>query len=419
MKMNRIAFMLTVILAIYVIIPSQYVWTEAKAEQTDKIIDGIYQVELSFLSLAAVEHEDVFSQTATLTVHEGQYTLSVPIKHEDLKSIETIKVQDESIPFELDRTENLVQVDVKSILKAIVIDGTIQSETEEMISFSQKLTVVPTSLPPIEKLTPPIIEPVEEVSLNYVLWTEDVDEPSMMNTYVDPVINISEKNDTYYADMKIVKSSWVTKLTVETHSEFKEPETISLKDNIRKIRFEVTDLEKIIRMSVKVHIPEIEYEHQYVVRLKFDERQVASYLGKKIIEKEIESIDEITPEEIEMPKQPSVIEKPIKEQQKIVKKPILPPKETPTATEVVKNALSEALLSFDRTLDKEIEEEPIKQLVEQDTKKIDEANAEVQQTEEKIAQLDKMKVALLVIVLALSAILFIRRIKGKEKDRPE
>lgn len=120
-----------------------------------------------------------------------------------------------------------------------------------------------------------------------------------------------------------------------------------------------------------------------------------------------------------MPNQPSVMEEPIKEQQKIVKKPILPQKETPTATEVVKNALSEALLSFDRTLDKEIEEEPIKQLVEQDTKKIDEANAEVQQTEEKIAQLDKMKVALLVIVLALSAILFIRRIKGKEKNRPE
>lgn len=103
-----------------------------------------------------------------------------------------------------------------------------------------------------------------------------------MNTYVNPVAKMIKKDGKYYAQMTILKSAWVTGLTVDQRGQQAEPTLVSDVENERIVEFEVVDLERPLRMWVQVDIPEIAYHHQYFVDLQFDEQQVANILEKPI-----------------------------------------------------------------------------------------------------------------------------------------
>lgn len=421
MEMNRIAFMSTIILAIFMVLPSHFVWSIAKAEELPTIADGVYQVELSFLSLEAVEHEGLFSDKATLTVQKGHYTLSIPMKYETQMTVVTVKQQDGSLPFQIDRAENLVQFDVRNLQQAIVIEGVIEGQSEETsIPFSEQITLHTDGLPPIEEIPlPPIVEPddeqepsppppvvedkVEEAYINYLLLADGTDEPSIMNTYVDPLIKIIKKNNKYYAQMKILKSSWITGLTVEQQGKMIEPETISLVNNSRLIQFEVGSFEKKVRLWVQVDIPELAYHHQYYVQLQLDKEQFAKFLGKTLkldttepgITKPVKTPAEGIQKSIPKPNQQTVIPRPESYLAPINKKPTL--------------LSPEEILSFNRTLDETIDKEET--AAEQEKNEVDEVEQDAANDAIELAPLDKMKIGLLVIVCILSGILLIRRIK--------
>jgi len=433
MKMNRIAFMLTIILAIFVVLPSHFVWLIAKAGESPTITDGVYQVELSFLSLEAVEHEGLFSEKAMLTVAKGQYTLSVPMKYENLLTAVTVKQQVGSIPFRIDKAENLVQFDVKNLQQAIVMEGVIEKPLEEISTpFSEQITIHTKGLPPIEEiLPPPIIEPsekeepskpiveekVKETFIDYVLLVDGTDAPSIMNTYVDPLLKIIKKDNKYYAQMKILKSSWLTGLTVEQQGKMIVPKTISLIDNHRLIQFEVENFEKMVRLWVQVDIPELTYHHQYYVQLQLDEEQFLTFSGETL--KPGTAKPEATkPETTKQNKTPDKgIQKPLpKPIQKPVQQEAIPKPEKYLSEKMTKPTIlsPEEILVFDRTLDEAIEHED--EAAEQETNEVEEVKQDASNDTIQLAPLDKMKIGLLVTVCILSGILLVRRIKKAKKS---
>ena len=441
MKMNRIAFMSTIILAIFMVLPSHFIWSIAKAGESLTVADGIYQVELSFLSLEAVEHEELFSETATLTVEKGRYILSVPIKHKKILTAVTVRQQDGSKPLRIDRAENLVQFDVKNLQQMIAIDGVIEKPAEETsISFSEQITIHTNGLPPIEvspappsivepddreeSLPPIVVEGLKESFINYLLLADGTNEPSVMNTYVDPLIKIIKIENKYYAQMKILKSSWLTGLKVEQQGEMIEPKTISLVDNTRLIQFEVENLEGKVRLWVQVDIPEIAYHHQYYVQLHLNKAQLAKFSGETLKPANTEPKPNKTPDKkisnpIQKPVQKSIqesIQEPIQEP---VQKPIqqaMIPKPEKYYSGLISRPTSQSLeevLAFDRTLDEAIEKEEI--VAEEEKNEIVEAKQDADNGASQLAPLDKIKIGLLVIVCILSGILLVRRIKKAKK----
>lgn len=413
--MKRIISMSMLYLAVFALLPFQFVWSIAKAEERVELANGVYQVELSFLLLEVSEHEELFSRNATLTVQDGQYTLSVPMKYETIITSISAKQQGENILSLLDRTENLVQFDMKDVKQKIVLDGTIKIPLDEKtISFSEEIVINIDSLPQEElpetsQPTPPLVEQDDQKPaiedkqehhfFNYILLTDGKEEPSIMNTYVNPIMKIVKIDDRFYAQMEILKSSWITGLTVEQQGEMIEPAQLSLVDNTRIVQFEVKDFHKKFNIWVKVDIRELTYHHDYYVQLQFDEHQVATFLG--------ESLSPI-------PIKPSETKKPVEnkpsQQSQLVK-----PKEN-TKQSVVKPAVAqvEEILTFDRTVDGALEEErPLDEPVLDKTvvEKQNMSNAGLQ-----VEPVNKLKISMLVLVCILSGILLIRRFKNGKKD---
>jgi len=430
MKINRIAFLLISILFIFTVFPFQFMWNTAKAEGYKTISDGTYQVELSFLPLEFIEQKAIFNEEATLLVREGTYTLAMLLNHDNVLSIDTVNQLNENISFLVNRTENLVQVDLNDLQQSFEVKGTFKL-LDEPIQFLQQITIEKNSLPVTEEDLPPIIVPDVEIEkpkpskpvievkpkvlLNYLLLTDGTDKASIMNTYVDPVVELIKKEDKNFAEMKILKSSWIKGLTIDFRDKMIEPKTISLVDDIRVIQFQVENLKKNIRMWVKVDIPDIGYHHQYYVQLQFDKKQVDKFLGESVqaekppVNKPPVKIDKINSPEPQITKSPPLPEK-----------PSLQLAETPVSTNVKKEGVPkrgvpEESIAFDRSLDEVLNDNKI--TVESEINKNQEVKLDKTATTSQIAPLDKIKIGLLSIASLLSGILLVRRIKNAKKSR--
>ncbi|CAM5550753.1 NEAT domain-containing protein OS=Lysinibacillus sphaericus OX=1421 GN=LS41612_19165 PE=4 SV=1 [Lysinibacillus sphaericus] len=121
---------------------------------------------------------------------------------------------------------------MKDLKEPIRIKGLVASELEqESRPFAQEFQIrVKAPSEEIEQNTE-IAEsvPEKEWSIDYILYVDGKKEPSIMNTYVNPVAKIIEKNGSYFAQMTILKSSWVTSLTVEQLGEQVAPTLVSIK----------------------------------------------------------------------------------------------------------------------------------------------------------------------------------------------
>jgi len=408
---RKVIFLFALISAINLVLVPQFMTYHAQAEVERSIADGNYQVELSFLSIDGMGQNHFFNKEATLSVENGHYTVAMTIKEPYILQ----EIHSEQNATIAKWTENLVQFDVKSLNEPMIINGLLASQLDEGdYPFAQQLRII---------FEPPIIDNEEEIiieetipenewSIDYILYVDGKKEPSIMNTYVNPVAKIIKKDDKYYAQMTILKSSWVTGLTVEQRGEQLEPIVVSVQDNIRIVEFEVDDLVQPIRMWVKVDIPEIAYHHQYFVELQFDEQQVANMLEKPLEDEPPKQVVNVKPpvvtsEEIEKP----LVEKTVTSKNNVN---LLTPTPKPAVS-----VLTEETLAFDRTLDANAAEDETEQepppVSEGDQEENTEQAMQPTTVNQQLAQLDKVKIVLLVLMCILSGWLVVRRLRNSKK----
>ncbi|WP_053584571.1 NEAT domain-containing protein [Lysinibacillus contaminans] len=422
MLLNRKAFLRVVVCTIFMVFTSQFLWINAQAEEGFVIKNGDYQVELSFPSLEGEQQESFFNKEATLSVKNGLYQLSLQMIYPDIITDIQIMQLEKTLSYMFDKNENLVQFDMNNLTQPITISGSVMLPfDEEAISFTEQLMLNMDSLKLIEEIPPSISEeetpidqverPKKEWSLDYLLLVDGKSEPSTMNTYVNPTAKIIKQDDKYYAQMTILKSAWITSFTVEQQGEQLEPKLISLIDNVRVVQFEVADFEELQRIWVKVDIPELDYHHQYFVDLQFDKEQVAKFLEKSF---EVENPEQ--PKEENTPRPPEqVIEKEITNDMAIaVKRPATV--SSNISPDLVFNGTPKGdTLAFDRTLD-EGKEEAVEEIGGEDiTAETNVEQAITDDTEQQLAQLDKVKIGLLVAICVLSGLMLVRRIKNAKQ----
>ncbi len=426
LKKNNLC--IVAVCTILLIFFSPFIFLEAEAEES-VIADGSYQVELSFSPIEGFEGS-IFKQVATLAVKDGQYQLTM--KLEELNPIRDIHIEQQGneLSFTLDKIENLVQFDVLALQQPIVLKGNIELATEEQYaSFSQELRLK------VQTLSPniPQGEGNEEVaeginsegtmgqewSLDYELMVDGKQEPSIMNSYVNPVAKVIEKDGRYYAQMTILQSAWITGLTVDYKGQQVEPKLLSLLDNVRIVEFEVEDLTQPLRLWVKVDIPDISYHHQYFVQLVFDPAQVAKILDKPSEEVSSEPKDSDKTAEVVGKEQ---VQKQVQtpSEQNNVKKEANSATSTVPTTQSMLVVPQEEKLAFDRTLDESVDE--AEEEAAEENKKEEVAIDKVvnhSTAKQQIEPLNIVKIMLLIAICLVSGWLLIRRIKKAKKDRTE
>lgn len=398
-------------------------WLQAKAEES-VLENGSYQVELSFSSLDGGK-DNIFSEMATIDVKNGQFSLNLaikkPLRIRDLH----IEQQENELSSNV-QTESLVQFDVKDLHRPLIIKGEVAfSSSEEYVPFAKELQLQLTTLSTIVQKDEEVIPKNEiddsiseeiydkEWSMNYVLLVDGKNEQSIMNTYVNPVAEIKEKNGKYYAHMTILTSNWITGLTVDQQGKQVEPKFISLVNNARVVEFEINNFEKPIRMWVKVDIPEMSYHHQYFVNLKFDQQQVAQFLSKPTV---------IAPStQVASEKQPVIVKEkvkkaPVETQQEPVK-PTQFSRPLPSFQSTV-TVPKEERLAFDRTLDAPIEDKDDAEKADVKEETIEKV-AKDSKVDQQLAQLNIVKIVLLVVICILSGWSLVRRFKNAKKDATE
>ncbi|MGE7090157.1 NEAT domain-containing protein [Lysinibacillus sp. NPDC048646] len=424
-KINRKNFLLLAFIPIFLAFLPPFVWTHAQAEEHRSIENGSYQVELSFPSLDGVEQSLLFSKEAKLIVKNGHYTLALAVENKNRLTNIHIEQSEKTLPFKKESTENLVQFDVIDLMQPIFVMGLMAMDN---LPFTQELLIKLETIKPIEiQSEESILEneveenstidiPEKEWTMNYVLLVDGKKEPSIMNTYVNPVAKMIEKEGLFYAQLTLLKSAWITGLTVEQQGRQVEPKLISLIDNVRIIEFEIEDLQQSLRMWVKVDIPEVYYHHQYFVHLNFDQQQVAKFLNKLSEAESSGQVVKVAPPIIT--KVEEVKKAPDKWTVESVTKPTMlaPPIVQPTPS-----VPKEELLAFDRTLDTNTEDVTEDEANKAEVKKetVTEKVVMDTMTTQQLALLDKVKMALLIIICILSGWLLVRRIKNAKNEATE
>lgn len=453
---------ISLILSVFLLLSYQFTFLSVEAEQPLKIVDGVYQVDLSFQSLEVGEVGAFFGEQATLAVEKGQYTLSLPINDTHMMTLLSVEQLGKHTPFLVNKNENLVEFDVLDLQQAVGLQGTVQLQENQIIPFKKRLTIDTKSLPKIEQPEPkpepkpepepdlkpgpkpepkpekppiekpdevpakpelPSIEKQEEVYLEFLLVVDGKKEPSVMNTYIDPIAKVLKVGNHYEVQIKLIKAAWITGLKVEKNGEMIEPETISLENNIRTIRFHVSSLGKAKLMWVKVDIPEINYHHDYKVQLIFDENQVDQLIGQTTKPKKPSKSGNMRPGE----QQEAITEKLEKGPTKTLEKstvvlpeavregPVLsaPPVSIKANTKLPE---LEEKLAFDRFFDTSTNEEVVVADESASEEKESPTKHQPVNPDIQLSTTDKIKISLLVLVLLVSGYLLIRRMKRVKKS---
>lgn len=407
---------ISAVLAVLLLVFPPSILMQAKAENLG-IIDGSYQVELSFSPIEGFEG-NLFKHKATLTVKDGQYQLTLAL--EQSYSVRDIHIEQLGNEISLTQDiENLVQFDVLALQDPIVIKGNVELAAEESyFSFTQELRIEIAGLTPnvpqeenkTDEAENLVVEETkgQEWAVDYVLLADGKNEPSIMNNYVKPIAKVIEKDGRYYAQMTILQSAWVTGLQIDDKGNQIEPKQVSLLDNVRMVEFEVEDLTQPLRMWVKIDIPDISYHHQYYVQLVFNQKQVSLLLQKPTNEKPTTQV--VRDKSVETEQQEQVQKPPIQISKENVSSnatQTLPAIQTPLLIP------KEEKLTFDRTLD-----EPTDEALEEalEDSKTNEETTETKVVKKSTADqqmepLNFVKIIGLIVICLVSGWLLIKRIR--------
>ncbi|AXI00634.1 hypothetical protein DV702_13430 [Sporosarcina sp. PTS2304] len=399
--MKRIVFLCTCLLVISTLLPSTFI----SYANERSIADGVYQVELSFLSEEVAGQGVLFDKKAVLTVREGRQLVAVKIKPGHVMTSVAVTQQGENMSTSLRTAESLVQFDIKSTKQKFVLAGTYKKPTDNKeVVFSQILMMNENSLP----ATQPIPSASDESDklqhldrVSFTLLTYGTEERSVMNEYVEPYMKIFKRGNRYYAHMQITKSAWITDITVEQKGEMMEPKVVSHEEPLKTIEFEIEDFQKKSKLWVEVNLPELTYSYNYFVDLSFDQAQVKPYITQsgQAVQSQAKSSMAKRSEEPAKPLRPARVTKPVEKED--------------IPVETIPEAAPEENLEFDRTLDEVVKEEPT-EIAQVASEPVQEEIA-AEQTDELKISMDVMKVMILTSLCGVSAVLFIRRLISRRK----
>lgn len=394
--MKRIVLLPLLLLLISAWLP----FYSVNADEQKVIANGVYQVELSFLSHEVTDVDFLFTKQATLTVKEGRYTLAIPAKNDHILTKVSAEQQSKKLNTWLGRAENLVQFDIKDVQQKVEVTGTYRLAQEKVQqSFSQEVIIEKSSLPKLESVQPASIIKAGEDTITYELLTAG--KKSGMSDYVNPLIRIIEKDQRIYAQMEILQPQHVTGFTVEQDGKLIEPKIIT-NGNTRIVQFEVEDFKQGTNSWMKVEVPEKSYVQEELTHIVFDQQQAAKFIGKE------QSANGAVSSLTKRTEKPAKAAKPVNEKivvEKDVEEEVPSEVTDPKPVETPPVLTEEEQLAFDRTVD--AEEQAIAQVASEPTE------LAASESEGQGVPFDKMKIGILLSVCILSGVLLIRRLTKK------
>lgn len=396
--MKRIVLLPLLLLLISAWLPFHSV----NADERKVIANGVYQVELSFLSHEVTDADVLFTKQATLTVKEGRYTLAIPAKNDHILTKVSAAQQGKKLNTWLGRAENLVQFDIKDVQKKVELTGTYRLAQEKVQqSFSQDLKIETHSLPKFEAVQPVAIIKAGDDTIVYQLLTDG--KKSSMSDFVNPLIRIVKKDQRLYAQMEILQPQQVTGFTVEQDGALVEPKVVSNRKT-RIVQFEVEDFKQGTNIWMKVESPEKSYVKEELTHIAFDLQQAAKFASKEQSDNgAVSSLTKRTEKPVKSVKpvnETTVVEKEAKEK--------VPSEVTnPKPVETLPALTEEEQLAFDRTVDAKKEEQAVAQVASEPTElAADESSGQG-------VPFDIVKIGVLLSLCILSGILLIRRLTKK------
>ncbi|WP_162848595.1 heme uptake protein IsdC [Paenibacillus nanensis] len=117
---------------------------------------------------------------------------------------------------------------------------------------------------------------------NYVVLQADNDNVSMANDYWEKPAKVTIKNGKATVRLSINHSKWVTEFKVPSGSSYADAKVVvsNKKDDIRTVEFSA-DITSPIISKIHVTVPDIDYDHDYTIRLVFDLESLERTEGAK------------------------------------------------------------------------------------------------------------------------------------------
>lgn len=393
----------TVLLPLLLMLLSAWLpFHSVKAIEHSDTRDGVYQVELSFLSHETADPESLFIKQATLTVKEDRYTLSIAAKKDHILTQVTAVQQGDKASTWLNRAENLVQFDIKNVEQKVELAGTFRSGKELAArTFSYDMQIQSHSLPAIDFDLPSQSIHAGDDTVHFELLVDG--KHSGMNDYVNKVSRVFTRDDRHYVQLEILHPKQVKEFTVEQQGEFVKPQLV-IQDQTHVVQFEVEDLQKGQRVRMKVESLDRSFVKEESLHMMFDPKQVASVLGNRPAgSKAVSSLTKRgETASVNKPVAPTVAKKEERTAQSTDKKE--------QEAELLPPLLEEEQLEFDRAVDEK--KEPEQAVVQVASEPEEQA---IEEQEEQTIPFDSMKTGVLLLVFLLSGILLVRRLVKRNR----
>ncbi|SDC40223.1 heme uptake protein IsdC [Terribacillus halophilus] len=118
-------------------------------------------------------------------------------------------------------------------------------------------------------------------TLDYTVIQGDNDSVSMANDYWDKPARLDVEDGKMQIQMTVNHSSWVTEFKVPSGSGFADTTVVSedTSSDTRVTEFSVADLTSPLESKIHVTVPDINYDHDYTIRFRFDEASLTSTGG--------------------------------------------------------------------------------------------------------------------------------------------
>ncbi|UTR15449.1 heme uptake protein IsdC [Salipaludibacillus sp. LMS25] len=109
-------------------------------------------------------------------------------------------------------------------------------------------------------------------TIPYTVLHADNDSASMANDYWEKPATIIVSNGQMKAQMTINHSSWVTEFKVPSNGSFQDVTVISTDEaaDKRVVEFPISSLSTPLESKIHVTVEDINYDHDYTIRLSFD-----------------------------------------------------------------------------------------------------------------------------------------------------
>ncbi|MED4163046.1 heme uptake protein IsdC [Halalkalibacterium halodurans] len=109
-------------------------------------------------------------------------------------------------------------------------------------------------------------------TIQYTVLHADNDSASMANDYWEKPARLTVNGGNMTMQMTINHSSWVTEFKVPSNGGFRDVTVVSTDEaaDKRVVEFPISDLSTPLESKIHVTVEDIDYDHDYTIRLSFD-----------------------------------------------------------------------------------------------------------------------------------------------------